>query len=85
MPRGNQFARLWQLLQMIQHAAGIAVDDPAARLECTRRTIWRDLQVGERNGVPVSVLQSTGRTTRRGRLVLGTESAGVPGVGTAAC
>jgi DeoR/GlpR family transcriptional regulator of sugar metabolism len=30
---------------MIQHPAGIAVDDAAQNLDCTVRTIWRDLQV----------------------------------------
>jgi DeoR/GlpR family transcriptional regulator of sugar metabolism len=45
VPRGNQLARQWQLLQLINHPAGIAVDDAARKLECTVRTIWRDLDV----------------------------------------
>jgi len=45
VPRGNQLARQWQLLQIIQHPAGIAVDDAARNVDCTVRTIWRDLQV----------------------------------------
>jgi predicted DNA-binding transcriptional regulator YafY len=53
VPRGNQLARQWQLLQMIQGPAGIAVDDAAARLGCTVRTIWRDLRVLEQAGFPL--------------------------------
>ena len=53
VPRGNQLARQWQLLQMIQSPAGIAVDDAARKLECNRRTIWRDLHVLEKAGFPL--------------------------------
>jgi predicted DNA-binding transcriptional regulator YafY len=53
MPRGNQLARQWQLIQLIQSPAGIAVDDAARKLGCTTRTIWRDLQVLERAGFPL--------------------------------
>jgi predicted DNA-binding transcriptional regulator YafY len=53
MPRGNQLARQWQLIQLIQSPAGIAVDDAARKLGCTVRTIWRDLQVLERAGFPL--------------------------------
>lgn len=38
---------------MIQSPAGIAVDDAARKLECNRRTIWRDLQVLEKAGFPL--------------------------------
>jgi predicted DNA-binding transcriptional regulator YafY len=53
MPRGNQLARQWQLLQLIDHPAGIAVEDAARRFDCTVRTIWRDLEVLERAGFPL--------------------------------
>ncbi|MGH2602768.1 MAG: helix-turn-helix transcriptional regulator [Dehalococcoidia bacterium] len=53
MPRGNQLARQWQLLQMIQHPAGIAVDDAARKLGCTVRTIWRDLSALQKAGFPL--------------------------------
>ena len=53
MPRGNQLARQWQLLQLIDHPAGIAVEDAARKLDCTVRTIWRDLGVLERAGFPL--------------------------------
>ncbi len=53
MPRGNQLTRQWQLLQLIDRAAGVTVEDAAADLECTVRTIWRDLRVLEDAGFPI--------------------------------
>ena len=38
---------------MIQHPAGIAVDDAARELGCAVRTIWRDLRVLEQAGFPL--------------------------------
>src|SRR5260370_39915921 len=53
MPRGNQLARQWQLLQLIDQPAGIAVDDAARKLDCTVRTIWRDLSALQKPGFPL--------------------------------
>ena len=53
MPRGNQLARQWQLLQMIQHPGGVSVDDAARELGCTVRTIWRDLSALQKAGFPL--------------------------------
>lgn len=53
MPRGNQLARQWQLLQLIENPAGIAVDDAARKLDCTVRTIWRDLSALQKAGFPL--------------------------------
>jgi predicted DNA-binding transcriptional regulator YafY len=38
---------------MIQHPAGIAVDDAARKLDCTVRTIWRDLSTLQKAGFPL--------------------------------
>ncbi len=38
---------------MIQHPAGIAVDDAARKLDCTVRTIWRDLSALQKAGFPL--------------------------------
>lgn len=38
---------------MIQHPAGIAVDDAARKLDCTVRTIWRDLNTLQKAGFPL--------------------------------
>jgi predicted DNA-binding transcriptional regulator YafY len=53
VPRGNQLTRQWQLLQLLDRAAGIAVDDAARGLRCTVRTVWRDLRVLEDAGFPI--------------------------------
>ena len=52
VPRGNQLARQWQLLQLIDHPARLAVDDAARKLDCTVRTIWRDLDVLQKADFP---------------------------------
>lgn len=38
---------------MVQHPAGIAVDDAARTLGCTVRTIWRDLSALQKAGFPL--------------------------------
>ena len=53
MPRGNQLTRQWQLLQLIERAEGVVVEDAARELACTVRTIWRDLKVLQEAGFPV--------------------------------
>jgi predicted DNA-binding transcriptional regulator YafY len=53
MPRGNQLTRQWQLLQLIDRPVGITVDDAAQDLDCTVRTIWRDLSVLQDAGFPI--------------------------------
>ena len=53
MPRGNQLTRQWQLLQLIDRPAGVAVDDAARDLGCAVRTIWRDLRVLQDAGFPI--------------------------------
>lgn len=53
MPRGNQVARQWQLLQFLSRSTGLTVDDAARRLCCTSRTIWRDLRVLQESGFPI--------------------------------
>jgi predicted DNA-binding transcriptional regulator YafY len=53
MPRGNQLTRQWQLLQLLDRPAGVAVDDAAGELGCAVRTIWRDLQVLQAAGFPI--------------------------------
>src|SRR3989338_6157371 len=53
MPRGNQLARQWRLLQHLDRPAGITVADAARELGCVVRTIWRDLRVLEDAGFPI--------------------------------
>jgi predicted DNA-binding transcriptional regulator YafY len=53
VPRGNQFARQWRLLQFLGRPQGLAVEDGARELGCTVRTVWRDLRVLENAGFPI--------------------------------
>ena len=53
MPRGNQHARQWRLLQLLGRRDGVAVDDAARQLGCTVRTVWRDLSLLHEAGFPI--------------------------------
>jgi predicted DNA-binding transcriptional regulator YafY len=53
MPRGDQLSRQWRLIQMIDRPQGVTVDDAARELECTIRTIWRDLDALQKAGFPL--------------------------------
>jgi predicted DNA-binding transcriptional regulator YafY len=53
MPRGNQLARQWRLLQLIDTPSGVTVADAAAELDCAIRTIWRDLSVLQKAHFPI--------------------------------
>ena len=53
MPRGDQLSRQWRLLQMIDRPQGVTVDDAARDLQCTIRTIWRDLDALDKAGFPL--------------------------------
>jgi predicted DNA-binding transcriptional regulator YafY len=53
MPRGDQLSRQWRLLQMIDRPQGVTVDDASRELECTIRTIWRDLDALQKAGFPL--------------------------------
>jgi len=66
MPRGNQLSRQWRLLQRIGRPAGVTVEDAARELECTVRTIWRDMSVLENAGFP-PVAQPANETEGIGR------------------
>jgi hypothetical protein len=45
MPRGNQRARQWRLLQVLGRLSGLAVEDPARELGGLVRMVWRDLRM----------------------------------------
>lgn len=53
MSRGDGLARQLQLMQMLEGRKEIAVPEVAAELGYTVRTVYRDLQVLERVGVPI--------------------------------
>lgn len=53
MSRGDGLARQLQLMQMLEHRQEIVVPEVAEELGYTVRTVYRDLQVLERVGVPI--------------------------------
>src|SRR5437763_5776869 len=63
MSRGDGLARQLQLMQILEKRQEIAVPAVAAELGYTVRTVYRDLQVLERIGVPI-YQEKTGRKAR---------------------
>jgi predicted DNA-binding transcriptional regulator YafY len=55
MPRGDQLARQWRLLHLIDRPQGVTVEDAARDLGCAVRTIWRDLGVLQKAGFPLYI------------------------------
>jgi len=53
MPRGNQPARQWRLLQLLSRPPGLAVEGAARELGCAVRTVWSDLRVLHEAGFPI--------------------------------
>ncbi len=64
--RGDQLARQWQLIQRLAHSrAGVGLDVLARDLECTRRTVYRDLDALQYAGFPVVSEKRDGRVFYR--------------------
>jgi predicted DNA-binding transcriptional regulator YafY len=53
--RGDQLARQWRLIQRLARSRfGVGLDELATDLECTRRTVYRDLDALMYAGFPVT-------------------------------
>ena len=64
--RGDQLARQWQLVQRLARSrTGAHVDELAELVECTRRTVYRDLDALNLAGFPVTSERRDGRTYYR--------------------
>jgi predicted DNA-binding transcriptional regulator YafY len=64
--RGDQLARQWRLIQRLARSrAGVGLDDLAHDLECTRRTVYRDLDALQYAGFPVTSDKRDGRVFYR--------------------
>jgi predicted DNA-binding transcriptional regulator YafY len=63
MARGDTLTRQFRLWLLLLEERQLVVDEVAARLECTRRTIYRDLEVLQRAGMPL-YQQNLGRAVR---------------------
>ncbi|HVP31317.1 MAG TPA: WYL domain-containing protein [Myxococcota bacterium] len=64
--RGDQLARQWRLIQRLARSrAGVGLEDLASDLECTRRTVYRDLDALQFAGFPVTSERRDGRVFYR--------------------
>lgn len=64
--RGDQLARQWQIIQLLaRRHAGVGVEELANDLDCTRRTIYRDLNALMYAGFPVISESRDGRSYYR--------------------
>jgi len=64
--RGDQLARQWQLVQRLARSrTGAHVDELAELVDCTRRTVYRDLDALGFAGFPVTSERRDGRTFYR--------------------
>jgi predicted DNA-binding transcriptional regulator YafY len=64
--RGEQLARQWQLVQRLARSrAGVPVDELAADVGCTVRTVYRDLDALNLAGFPVMTERRDGRAYHR--------------------
>ncbi len=77
MARGRSLVRLIKLMLGLGGRPGKSVAELAARLGCTERTVWRDLQVLEAAGVPLTN-ERDGRQTRFFMTDGHTRSLGIP-------
>ncbi|MEX2146363.1 MAG: WYL domain-containing protein [Candidatus Rokuibacteriota bacterium] len=53
MPRGDQLIRQWRLLQRLGHSGGFTIAEGMRELQCSMRTVWRDLTALQESGFPV--------------------------------
>ncbi len=77
MARGRGLVRLIKLMLNLGDRPGRTVTELATRLGCAQRTVWRDLQVLEAGGVPLTN-ERDGRQTRWFILDGHTRSLGIP-------
>ena len=64
--RGEQLARQWRLVQRLARSrVGVGLDELAEDLECTRRTVYRDLDALMMAGFPVLSERRDGRVRYR--------------------
>lgn len=60
--RGDQLARQWQLIQILARShSGVGLEDLSSRLDCVRRTVYRDLDALMFAGFPVVSEKREGR------------------------
>ena len=63
MARGDQLVRQWKLLHILAVRGGRTVDELMREMQCSRRTLWRDLALLQAAGFPLTAEQD-GRENR---------------------
>ena len=53
MERGDAIARSWLLMQLLDSPTGRTLTELETALECSRRTVMRDLQGLQKAGIPI--------------------------------
>ena len=61
MARGDQKSRQWRLLRLLEHRSGRTIEELAAELCVTTRTVRRDLDVWTYAGWPITSVKEDGR------------------------
>lgn len=54
MPRGDQLSRQWKLLHILASRGGRTIPELIRAAGCSRRTVWRDLQILQAVGFPIT-------------------------------
>ncbi len=63
MPRGDQLIRQWTIIRVLENSRfGLSVDDLVDQLSCSRRTVYRDLDVLSAVGFPIASETHLGKT-----------------------
>jgi predicted DNA-binding transcriptional regulator YafY len=63
MARGDQLSRQWKIIQtLVASTTGKTVADLADALDCTRRTVYRDLEALQAGGFPITTEQRDNRS-----------------------
>ena len=63
MARGDQLSRQWKIIQtLVASTTGKTASDLADTLDCTRRTVYRDLEALQASGFPITTEQRDNRS-----------------------
>lgn len=63
MARGDQLIRQWKLLNILAARGGCTIQEMMREMQCSRRTVWRDLVVLQQAGFPLTT-ELDGRENR---------------------
>ena len=76
MERGDAIARSWRLMQLLDSPTGRTLTELETALECSRRTVMRDLQGLQKAGIPI--YDERDGKEKRWKFVEGFKNKGLP-------